>query len=338
MKPVWRPLVVFSAGVSLVTLGVRAQEKQAAQHGPGEGGASAEAASSNPAGQAGVAGSDTLGIAGSEAVQQKSANGKPSPELGGFVKRLNQRGNEFCVKLNQLAAHERKRFEEGYQPASALCPENAWKNREATDPEAELLKTEGDLAEAEGKLKAFVSQYGAPLVDELLRARCQVAICFGENRAVGIEPLVELPIGKSFSASTGPVADYVNNHDIQVDLAAGIRVWGFRDIVSLAVYLSRPLSDRSVRIPGSDFQYPSTALRRPYPGVALGLLWDSIWLGFDRDELRNPDSTVGVTRDPGYPPNALVGSSWTLTLALQPVTAFRTGIGLLSLRKEERKP
>ena len=168
-----------------------------------------------------------------------------------------------------------------------------------------------------------------------LDARCALAIC-PWGTALGIEPLVELPFGKSFSASNGAVADYVNNHDLHIDLAAGVRVWMFEDIISLAVYLSKPLTDHTVRIPGSVFEYPATALRRPYPGVALGLLYDTLWVGLDHDELRNPDGTSGIARDATYPPNALVGSSWTVTVAIQPVTAFRNGIG--AAKATEKKP
>lgn len=195
-----------------------------------------------------------------------------------------------------------------------------------------LLQAEYFERKAEGigvdhSLERVRVDRGPAVVDQILHARCKAAICFGERMQVGIEPLVELPVGKSFSANRGPLADYVNNHDIKIDLAAGVRVWAFRDMVSLSIYLSKPLSDRSVRLPGSAFDYPPSALRRPYPGLALGLLYDTIWLGLDRDELRNTDSTSGVAHDPAYPPNGIIGASWTLTLALQPVTAFRTSIG-----------
>lgn len=199
------------------------------------------------------------------------------------------------------------------------------KPNEAKPPNTKVDNAKPDAPNAD---QAKVPTDGYDVVDKILEARCKVAICFGAKRSIGIEPLVELPVGKSFSVNSGAVADYINNHDLRIDLAAGIRVWAFQDWVSLSVYLSKPLSDRSIRIPGSEFNYPASSLRRPLPGFALGLLFDSIWLGLDRDELRNPDGTAGVWHDPSYPPNALVGSSWTVTLALQPVTAFRTGLGV----------
>jgi hypothetical protein len=61
--------------------------------------------------------------------------------------------------------------------------------------------------------------------------------------------------------------------------------------------------------------------------VAIGLLYDSIWLGFDRDELRNGDANDKSALNPDYPPNQSISSTWTVTLALQPVTAFRSAIG-----------
>ena len=176
------------------------------------------------------------------------------------------------------------------------------------------------------------------LVDNLLAARCHTALCFRNGAAdkwLGIEPLVELPVGKAFSVSGGSLSDYVNNHDIRVDLAAGLRVWIFRDVVSLSVYLSKALTAAPVRIAGSSFSYPANDVRRPYPGLALGLLYDSLWVGLDRDELRNGDTGDATADNPAYPPNALVSSSWTVTIAVQPFTSFRTAIGLATGKKKE---
>ncbi len=240
--------------------------------------------------------------------------------------------NAVCKDFNSLLKNTQNSRKDTLEPASKLCASEPSPTSSLADLQSEFALV--DSAQAALAVVHADQKSGAQVVKNLLDARCAVAICFGNDNAIGIEPLVELPVGKSFSVSSGPVADYVNNHDIRVDLAAGVRVWAFRDFVSLAVYLSTPLTDRGVRIPGSEFEYPATALRRPYPGVAIGALYDSIWIGFDHDQLRNPDSTSGTSHDPTYPPNALVGSSWTITLALQPVTAFRTGIGLLAKGKE----
>lgn len=186
------------------------------------------------------------------------------------------------------------------------------------------------LRSLEALLDEKESASGWPLVQMLLRSRCATAICFdnGDKKDwIGIEPLVELPIGKSFSLSSSALGNYTNNHDIRVDLAAGVRVWLFRDIVSLSVYISKPLTDARVRLEGSSFVYPASAIRRPYPGVAVGALFDTLWFGFDRDELRNGDGQDPAARNPAFPPNSVVSSNWTLTVSLQPVTAFRTAIG-----------
>lgn len=199
----------------------------------------------------------------------------------------------------------------------------------------DLDKVETMLAAQSADVTAIEKATGWDLVETILEARCATAICFNNGSTknwLGIEPLVELPVGKSFAIGHTSLSDWVNNHELHVDLAAGIRVWMFRDVVSFSMYLSKPLSDTPVRLEGSSFVYPGSSIRRPYPGAALGLLFDSIWIGFDRDELRNGDSqtnrdATGGSLNSAYPPNEVISSSWTVTVALQPVTAFRTAIG-----------
>jgi hypothetical protein len=170
---------------------------------------------------------------------------------------------------------------------------------------------------------------------KMLSARCKTALCFDNGRDhfwLGIEPLVELPVGKAFAVSGGSLSDYVNNHDLRVDLAAGARIWLYRDLVSLSVYLSKPLTSVPVRIAGSSFSYPGTNVHRPYPGFSLGLLYDLLWLSVDRDELRNGDAEDTSARNPAYPANTLISSSWTVTLAIQPITSVRTAISLMKAK------
>jgi hypothetical protein len=208
----------------------------------------------------------------------------------------------------------------------------------------ELNAAESTLQAIDAQLKTLEQLTGWKLVETLLDARCSTAICFNNGSSknwLGIEPLVELPIGKSSAIGHTSLSNWVNNHDLRVDLAAGVRVWFFRDVISLSVYLSKPLNDTPVRLEGSPFVYPATSIRRPYPGVALGLLFDSIWLGFDRDELRNGDGHDGVQTgsgalNPAYPPNEVISSAWTFTVALQPVTAFRSAIGTAVQSTKER--
>jgi hypothetical protein len=177
----------------------------------------------------------------------------------------------------------------------------------------------------------------------LLDGRCKTAIClkaFNQKNWLGIEPLIELPIGKTFTFNTGGLADFVNNNDFSVRFTAGLRVWLFKDWVSLAIYLSQPVTpkDSHVRITGSEFSYPATYVRRPYPGFALGFLFDVMWLGIDRDELRNGTTDDTSVRDASFPRNALVSGAWTFTLAFQPFTSFRTGIGtVLSKQATDQK-
>lgn len=213
----------------------------------------------------------------------------------------------------------------------------------AKEEEAALIKkvaaTEQALFAIDSQLDALAAETGWQLIETLLRARCQTALCFanGEKKYwLGIEPLVELPVGKSFALSNSALTNYVNNHDVRVDLAAGVRMWLFRDLISVSVYISKPLTEQRVRIEGSPFVYPSSSVRRPYPGVALGLFFDTVWLAFDRDELRNGDGEDSTALNPDFPPNQVVSSTWTLTLALQPVTAFRTAIGTAVQKKESK--
>jgi hypothetical protein len=196
--------------------------------------------------------------------------------------------------------------------------------------DAQIKRAADSLTAVSAQLDALTTATGWNLVDKLLTARCATAICFDNGQArnwLGIEPLVELPVGMGFALGSSSLADYVNNHDLHVDLAAGARVWLFRDVVSLSVYISKPLTDASVRLRGSDFVYPGSAVRRPFPGIALGLFFDSIWIGFDRNELRNGGGKDSSALNPDFPPNTIASAAWTVTLALQPVTAFRTAIG-----------
>jgi hypothetical protein len=204
----------------------------------------------------------------------------------------------------------------------------------ASDEATSITRDVGAAADAvkafSDTISAQTDVNGEDLVDVLLSSRCQTAICFDSGTSknwLGIEPLVELPVGKSFAVGRSAMSDYVNNHDLRVDLAAGLRIWFLKDVLSASIYISKPLTDASVRTGGSAFVYPGSAVHRPYPGVAIGLLYDSIWLGFDRDELRNGDANDKSALNPDYPPNQSISSTWTVTLALQPVTAFRSAIG-----------
>ena len=128
--------------------------------------------------------------------------------------------------------------------------------------------------------------------------------------------------------NTGGLADYINNTDLKISFSAGLRVWILQDWVSLSVYLSQPVTpkDSKVQLAGSPYQYPASYIRRPFPGLALGLLFDTLWIGLDREELRNgSDGSQNI--NPQYPPNTQVAGVWAWTIAIQPFTTFRTGLG-----------
>jgi hypothetical protein len=173
--------------------------------------------------------------------------------------------------------------------------------------------------------------------NDLIAGRCATALCFnanGQRGWLGIEPLVELPIGKPFTFNSGGLADYLNSTNVSFSLSAGLRIWILQDWISLAVYLSTPLapSNTTIQLSGSSFQYSASALRRPYPGLALGLLFDTLWIGLDRDELRNGADGSSNT-NPAFPPNALVSGVWTWTIGIQPFTIARTSIATMVLSK-----
>jgi hypothetical protein len=172
-------------------------------------------------------------------------------------------------------------------------------------------------------------------VDAYLKARCASALCFYKGNWLGIEPLVELPVGKSFAIGAGSLVNYVNNHEIKVDLAAGFRIWFFRDLISVSLYLSFPLSSSDVKLEGSSFTYPASAIRRPFPGLAFGLLYDIIWVGIDHDELRNGDTVNSSGYNPEFPTNARISSCTTITVALQVVTATRALFGAVATKKSK---
>lgn len=168
--------------------------------------------------------------------------------------------------------------------------------------------------------------------------RCRTAICWGSDYKWAIEPLAELPVGKTFSLShKSDLGNYINNHNYSASLAAGIRVWLFHDLVSVAMYISTPLGgDDTVRVRGSSYEFPATKIKRPYPGFALGLLADTLWIGFDHEQLRNGDSDAG--RDPSFPRNAVVDRVWTLTVSIATITAIRNGLGIATSDNEDSAP
>jgi hypothetical protein len=232
--------------------------------------------------------------------------------------------NKAYVEADVQAARDRKEAEDANVLLNAAQEEKDEAEAKAVDAAVKVA-----VANQQAKRKPVEPRPEEKSgVEAYLKARCASALCF-EAGWIGIEPLVELPIAKSFAIGNGSLAQYVNNHDITLQLAAGIRVWAFSDLISFAAYLSVPLSSSAVRVEGSEFTYPGASIRRPYPGIAIGLLYDIVWIGFDHDELRNGDSSDASAYNPEYPSNGRVSSCTTISIALQPVTAARALFGAI---------
>lgn len=165
------------------------------------------------------------------------------------------------------------------------------------------------------------------------KARCKTALCWGgsDSTELALEPIGEIPVGKTFTPDffrpRDGLAGFVNNHDVSLTLAAGMRFWFYYDVVSLSVYFSTPLldGDATIRLDGSTFEHPFSRVRRPFPGIGIGLFGDIMWVGLDYNELRNGDSDMG--RDPDYPRNAVIDRALTITVGIAPITLARTGLG-----------
>lgn len=165
-----------------------------------------------------------------------------------------------------------------------------------------------------------------------LRSRCKIALCFafesrGDTHYWGLEVLTELPTGLSIAGlrQKSSLARYLNSTPGSVSLKGGVRFILPDDWVSIGVYMStRDFSDAAaVRVRGRNFDYPAGSIRRPYPGAALGLFGDLLWLGFDIEELQN----AGDTLDPAYPPNEPVSRAMTFTVALPLVSVLHQILG-----------
>jgi hypothetical protein len=168
------------------------------------------------------------------------------------------------------------------------------------------------------------------------QARCGTALCFGPANKFAFEPLVELPIGKTVAFPGSGLGRFINGNDVSLSFNAGVRFWVAWDWVSFAVYFSKPIlpADQVIHVMGSPYAYPATGVRRPLPGVGLGLFGDILWVGFDYDQLRNGN---GDQRDPLFPANSIVSRAFVVSFAIAPITALRTGIGSAVSRARERR-
>lgn len=171
-------------------------------------------------------------------------------------------------------------------------------------------------------------------------SRCATAICWGPSNRWAFEPLAEIPVGKTFAFPGSGVGRFINGNGIDVRFDAGFRFWFAYDWVSIGVYLSTPKftgSKETIRASGSQFEYPVSLVRRPAPGLAVGLFGDLVWVGVDYNQLRNGSSES--TRNPAFPANEIVSHAASITIAIAPLAGFRNGIGTAveMKRREEAK-
>ena len=160
------------------------------------------------------------------------------------------------------------------------------------------------------------------------QGRCGTALCWGPSYKFAFEPLAELPIGKNFAFPNSSLARYVNSTDVQITFNAGVRFWMAWDWVSIAVYLSKPIlhQGETIHVSGASTSFSTSQVRRPYPGVGVGLFGDLLWISFDYDQLRNGNS--GALYAPEFRPNEVVSHAYTFSFAIAPIAGIRNGLGL----------
>lgn len=171
------------------------------------------------------------------------------------------------------------------------------------------------------------------LTGSIREARCATALCWWPDNFWGLEILAEAPLGASFALEPGRLGGFLDNNGFTVQLTAGIRMWTVWDYFSVSVYFSKlafQSNDSAIRIPGYSYEHPTSSIRRPYPGVAVGLLADILWIAFDYNVLYNGN---GSNRDPHFGENSRLMSAWTVSIALAPITLGRS-IGAAAARKK----
>jgi|GEM_PF-3356879 len=161
-------------------------------------------------------------------------------------------------------------------------------------------------------------------------ARCKTAYCFGEEGTqYAFEPMLELPIGTSVSFGGGALSKFNNGTEFTIQFSAGLRFWFAYDMVSISAFIAKPLYSGEVklRVPGSDYEHPTTSITRVGPSLALGFVGDLLFLGAGYDELRNGSSAT--SSDTSFPPNEVLSRSITVTFGIAPFAALRNAAGAL---------
>lgn len=162
------------------------------------------------------------------------------------------------------------------------------------------------------------------LTSKIREARCATALCWWPDNFWGLEILAEAPLGSSFALQPHLLGGFLDNNGFTVQLTAGVRLWSLWDYVSVSVYFSKlafQSNDAAIRIPGYAYEHPTSSIRRPYPGVAVGLLADILWIGFDYNLLYNGS---GSNRDPHFRENSRLASAWTMSIAIAPINLGRS--------------
>lgn len=160
------------------------------------------------------------------------------------------------------------------------------------------------------------------------KARCYTAYCWGgeDGTFYGIEPMLDLPIGTSFSLGGGGLSAFSNSSDISIQFTAGLRLWVLNDLLSLSMFFGKPVytGRETVRLKGSDTEHPTSSIRRIGPSFALGFFGDVLFLGGGYDVLTN---SPGSGRDPNYGSNEVLSRTITITIGIAPFTAARNVAG-----------
>ncbi len=103
------------------------------------------------------------------------------------------------------------------------------------------------------------------------------------------------------------------------------------------MFLSKPIITQNeiIHVSGSTHNFTTSQVRRPFPGIGVGLFGDILWLSIDYDQLRNGNS--GDLRAPEFRPNDVVSHTGTITLAIAPVAGIRNGLGTLSQKTKREE-
>jgi hypothetical protein len=168
-----------------------------------------------------------------------------------------------------------------------------------------------------------------------LKLRCKTAIClFGEDggegtgKWFGVEPVLELPIGKTFYISGSPylsnATDYVKQitetDSLNVGVIAGVRLWFVYDLFSVGILLLNISAKNDIQVAeGPTVKTLSgSALRTATPGLTIGVFGDVVVFNVYKYVLRNDGTAVG-----NVPPYGSLSGGTLASVAIAPFTLFK---------------